>query len=98
MPGVRICLDQSATMANPRPATQHLLDTLSSTPIYLRRGLIGQALMQPIRVIEGDIAHEPALHCRNCCVVVQIQVLMLHRAPEPFNHTVVEGATASINT
>jgi hypothetical protein len=59
---------------------------------------IAQALVRPLAIVELDVAVEPVCDRRPGLVVVPLQVLVLHGAPQPLNKNVVKDPSILIRT
>lgn len=64
----------------------------------LRRRAVRQALVRACRVVEVEVAVQPLPYCRHRLVLVEVEMLVLHRAPQAFNEDVVKDPPASVHT
>ena len=62
--------------------------------VHRRRGAVPQRLMWPLVVVEGEILRQPKQQLGKARVALEVDVLVLDRAPEPLDEDVVERPPA----
>jgi hypothetical protein len=65
--------------------------------VDLIRCLSGKSLMGPVLVEETKVGLKPRSEVSNAVVGVQVDVLVLHRAPEPFDKDVVHPSSLAVH-
>ena len=69
----------------------------SSLPVYTSRRLIVQRLMQPLVVIEREEFTKTRLRLGHCPIIVDENILVFDRPPQPLNEDIVEKSPPTIH-
>src|SRR5918996_2594193 len=63
--------------------------------VHLGRRSISQSLMKPFMVVQPDVAAQPHLQLWHCPISLDVDVLVLHTAPQQLHKDVVENPTSA---
>ena len=64
--------------------------------MHLIGGTIPQGLMQALPIIKLEVTPNPLLCLCNTLIVMQVNFLLLHRAPEPFDNYIIQRSPTPI--
>jgi hypothetical protein len=65
--------------------------------VHIRRRAVVQALVQALVVVEVEIAMQACFQRRHHVIVHEIEMLVLDRAPQPFDKDIVQGSASTIH-
>src|SRR5439155_15754522 len=69
----------------------------SAAAVHPARRLISQRLVRPLFIVEGEIPPQSPLGVPHASIVLQVDLLVLHAAPQPLHKHVVERAAPPIH-